>query len=154
MSGQRSEFRSDVLSILTKLAQGKQTDALENAKLLREEWRGRVEAHVLVGSIEMAMGNLEAARSSFNEGLKTVPDSVRIMRYLAQLDISEDDPQSAQDRYLIILELEPDDVSSMVSLARLAAHSEDHDNARMWLEKAREADPSSVSARSLLAACL
>ncbi len=152
MSGQRSEFRSDVLSILNKMAQGKQADALGNAKLLREEWHGRAEAHSLVGSIEMAMGDLEAARSSFNEGLKTEPDSTRIIRYLAQLDIAEDDPQSAQDRYLIILELEPDDAASMVSLARLAARSEDHDNARMWLEKAREADPNSVSARSLLAA--
>lgn len=152
MSGQRSEFRSNVLGILTQMAQGNQIEALENARSLREEWRARAEAHSLVGSIEMATGKLEAARSSFNEGLKTAPDDIRIIRYLAQLDIAEDNPQAAQDRYHIILELEPGDASSMVSLARLAARSENHDNARLWLERARAADPSSVSARSLLAA--
>ena len=151
MTGQRSEYRSDVLSVLTQLAQGKKIEALDNAKLLRDEWPGRAEAHGLVGSIEMTMGDVEAAHKSFNQGLKTEPDNVRLIRYLAQLDIAADNPQSAQDRFLVILELEPDDAAAMVSLARLAARSEDHDNARTWLEKARAADPNSVSARSLLA---
>jgi putative PEP-CTERM system TPR-repeat lipoprotein len=152
MSGQRSEFQSDALPVLAQMAQGNQTEALERAKALREKWPGRAEAHIVVGSIEMAVGDLEAARLSFDQGLEIEPDNIHIIRYLAQLDVAEDKQRAAQDRYLVILELEPDDTSAMVSLARLAADSEDHDTARNWLEKARETDPKLVGARSLLAA--
>ena len=152
MPGGQNVFRIDVMNVLTQMALGEQARALENARSLREDWRDRVEIHGLVGSIEMATGDLEMARKSFDEGLKLAPDNILIIRYLAQLDVAEDNPQAAQDRYLLIHELDPDDSSAMVSLARIAALSEDQAQTREWLEKARAADPSSVSARSLLSA--
>jgi putative PEP-CTERM system TPR-repeat lipoprotein len=152
MSGERNEFRSGVLRVLATLGQGEQSAALAEARSLRENWPERAEAYSLVGSIEVAAGNLEAARDSFLRGLDVAPEDVRILRSLAELDIADGDPEAARERYSVILELEPGDARSMVSLARLAARSEKHDEARDWLEKARRAAPGSVSARSLLAA--
>ena len=152
MSGQRTEFRSESLLVLTQMAQGNQDEALRDARLLRDKWPDRVDAHILVGMVETAGGDLEAARTSYNQGLQVAPDNTRVIRHLAQLDLAENDPQAATDRYLLILELANDDAAAMVSLARIAAQAEDHTGAREWLIKAREADPNSIRARSLLAA--
>ena len=152
MSGERTEFGGDVLAVLASLSRGERAEALADARAVREKWPGQADAHALVGSIEMAMGELENARASFVRGLDIAPEDVRTLRYLAQIDMAEGDPESARDRYLVILELAPDDAGAMVSLARLAARAEKQDEAREWLEKARRSAPESVSARSMLAA--
>jgi putative PEP-CTERM system TPR-repeat lipoprotein len=152
MVGERNEFHRDMLMVMTKLGQGEQEGALEDARALRDKWPGRVDAHGLVGSIEMVTGSLESARASLERGLEIAPDDVSSLRYLAQLEILENDLEAARDRYLVILALQPNDARSMVSLARLAARAENHDEARDWLEKARTADSGSVSARAMLAA--
>lgn len=151
MSGEANEFRRDVLLVLTALGQGKQTDALAEARAVRDKWPDRVDAHSLVGSIEMGLGELQDARQSFGRGLEVAPEDIRSLRYLAQLDTMEGELGAARQRYEAILDLEPGDDQAMVSLAQLAARTEQHDEARAWLEKAREANPGSVAARAILA---
>lgn len=151
MSGEANEFRRDVLLVLTVLGQGKQDDALAEARAVRDKWPGQVEAHSLVGSIEMGLGKLQEARQSFGRGLEVAPEDIQSLRYLGQLDTAEGELGAARQRYEAILELEPRDDQAMVSLAQLAARSEQHDEARAWLEKAREANAESVAARAILA---
>jgi putative PEP-CTERM system TPR-repeat lipoprotein len=151
MPGQTNEFRRDQLLVLTQMGEGNQAGALEGARSLQEKWPGQADAHSLAGSVEVALGDFEAARSSFNRGLEVAPEGIRLHHYLAALDIKEDDFESAHDRYLLILELQPDDALAMLSLARLSARAEDHNAAREWLEKARSADPNSIAARAMLA---
>jgi len=151
LSGQGNEFRRDLLLVLTQLTEGNQAAALEDARSLQNKWPDRAEAHSLAGSVEMAMGKFEAARSSFNRGLEVTPEDTRLHHYLAALDIAGDDFQSAHNRYLAILELKPDDALAMLSMAKLASRAEDYNAAREWLEKARETDANSVAARAMLA---
>jgi len=145
-----NEFRREGLLVLTQMAQGKRVDALNGARALQKRWIDRADAHNLVGSIEMSVGEYAAARRSFDESSRLAPDDVRPIRHLAQLDIAGGDLESANDRYLLILELQPQDASSMVALARISASKEKRDEARRWLEKAREADATSVTARIIL----
>jgi cellulose synthase operon protein C len=151
MAGEPNEFRGDLLGVLSTFGEGQQLDALDTAIALREKWPGRIEVYLVVGSIQMAQGELGDARESFERALEVAPNDSRGLRYLAGLDIAEGDLEAAREKYHVILELEPDDEGAMVSLARLAAQAERRDEARDWLEKARAAHPRSETARALLA---
>lgn len=145
-----SDFRRNSLLVLTKMAQGNREEALADAQDLLQRWQDRPDAHNLVGSIQMSIGNYTAARSNFEAASGVDATDLHSVRFLAQLDVMEGDFESATARYKQILEAEPDDTRAMVALARIAARRENHDEARNWLEKARASDPGAVEPRRLL----
>ena len=149
-----NEFRRDSLIVLSKMAQGERDAALAEARSLRDRMPQLAAAQTLAGAVELSIGDLKAARASFDQASQLSPDDVQTIRYLAQLDELENDPESAKERYELILELKPADVLAMVSLAKLAARSEDHVAAREWLQKAGDTDPKAVAPRRILGSLL
>jgi len=151
-ANERNEIQRDSLLILTQIAEGSLEDALRNARALETRWPDRPESQILVGTIQMATGDSAAARKSFTAAAGLAPENPTPIRYLAQLDELAADTESAEARYLEILEMQPEDVQSMVSLARLAAAAESYEESRDWLEKARSTDPEAREPRRILAA--
>jgi putative PEP-CTERM system TPR-repeat lipoprotein len=149
-----NEFQRDSLLVLSKIAQGERDVALDEVRSLRDRMPELADAHTLAGAIELSVGEFEAARTSLDKANQLRPNDVQTIRYLAQLDELEDEPESAKERYEQILQLQRDDIGAMVSLAKFAARSEDHVAAREWLQNARKSDSRAVAPRRILGSLL
>lgn len=148
---EQTEFQRDFLSVLTKVASGDIETGLSDARILADRWQARADVHVLVGFTQLFSGDSTGARASFNRAAVLAPDAVAPIWFLAQLDEEASDFDSAARRYQAILSVRPDETRSMVAMARLAARSENLEEAREWLEKARRADSSAMLPRQMLA---
>jgi len=104
----------------------------------------------LMGSIQIAAGDVAAARKYFNRALTINADHIGSERNLALLDEQQGDIASAEKHYLSILGKKPESIAVMISLAKLSEQQGDSANQVKWLQAARQADKKDLYSRVAL----
>jgi putative PEP-CTERM system TPR-repeat lipoprotein len=102
----------------------------------------------LRGAVYLAKRDLVKARESFEKALEVQPDYYPAASNLATLDIQEGKVQAAQDRYRRLLEKYPKNEQALIASAQLLVLTgAPADQVRSALDKAVQANPTSVAAR-------
>ena len=73
----------------------------------------------LLGSIQVRNGAHQRARATFNKALQLQPELVQTQLNLGKLDILENKPNQARQRYMQILKKNDDNIAAMYEMARL-----------------------------------
>jgi putative PEP-CTERM system TPR-repeat lipoprotein len=142
---------ADVQSI-QKLIKSKQFDrALKAVKALEKQQPENGDLIVLEGTIHVAKGDSANARKSFERALAVQPTSNAARTALAQLDLKEQQPQDAAQRYQAMLAKDGSNLEAMLGLAAVAAANGQDAEYVAWLEKASKVQPSAAEPRVLLA---
>ena len=103
----------------------------------------------LEGSAYLAMGDLPAARASFEKAASLKPDLFTPVMNLARLDVSEKKPEAAKAR-LIAFSDKNKTSAALQALSALAASQGKMEEATSWLEKAAAEHPDDLSASAAL----
>jgi len=91
------------------------------------------------------------ARLNLERVMAAQPTDMVAATALADLDMRDNKPEAARDRFLGILAKDGSNVDAMIALARLAAAGRDEAGYVQWLRKAADASPKALQARALLA---
>ena len=137
--------------ILQLIAEDEFDAALKEVQALEHERPNDAAIANLKGNVYFAMGDMANARKSFERASALKPDSIVAALNLAQLDLRDNKPDVARQRFTAILAKEPANAGAMVGLAgieRALGHDAEYVS---WLEKATQADPAMVGPRILLA---
>ncbi len=148
------EFRRDFLNALATSRTAGLQQGLAAASKLADDWPKNPNAHTLLGSVQFALEDLAAARSSFNAAVALQPGDLTAIRNLALLDEREGDVAAARKRFELILEAQPNATWAMFGVARLAAQGGDVAASRKWLQRIRSLDPMAIQPRKSLAVLL
>ena len=139
--------RASVLLILTHLRDRDFDAALAATETLQARLPGSPVPDNFRGMIQLAKGDLAAARQGFRAALKVKPDYFPAILNLAGIDRREGDAAAARRRYQAVLEQDPKHLRTMVALAELDFAADQPAAAITWLEKAAVAHPRKVLPR-------
>jgi putative PEP-CTERM system TPR-repeat lipoprotein len=141
---------ADVL-LIQNLIRDKQFDkALAAVAALEKKQPKNPMAFNLRGAIYLGKNDIANARKSFEHALGLDATSVPAAMSLAQLDLLENNPQAARQRFQGMLAKDNRNVQAMMGLAGIAAATSQESEYVAWLEKAAKAGPSAVRPRVLL----
>ena len=146
-----TDYRRDLLQVMTPLRRGDATTALATAQSMAERWPDDARVQNLIGGIALSLENAELARESFSNAQALQPGDLSTYFNIANLDLRQGDLAGARAQYEAALERQPESIQPMMALAKLEARAEDMDAALQWLEKARAAEPDALPPRVLLA---
>ncbi len=146
-----TDYRRELLQVMTPLRRGDSTTALADARAMAERWPNDARVRNLVGGIALSLNNPELARESFAAAQALAPDDISTYLNIGGIDLQQDNLESARAQYEAALERRPQALQPMLALAKLEARAENMDAAVRRLEKAREAEPSALPPRVLLA---
>jgi len=90
------------------------------------------------------------ARKAFEQAIALRPDFFLAAANLAHLDMAENKPDTARQRFTAILESNAKNTQAMMALAALAEANKANKEALDWLEKAAKADPKAIPPRGEL----
>jgi putative PEP-CTERM system TPR-repeat lipoprotein len=139
--------QAGLLLVLTLLQTNKIDQALKAAEGLRDNLPGDPVPENLLGAIALRKGDRIDAKAHFEKALQIKPDFNPAAINLAQLAIAErhyDDAGAIYDR---ILTRDPVNQAALMAEADLSIRQGQPDAAILWLEKARNGDPSAVPPR-------
>lgn len=148
---EENAFRRDALGVLTLVGERKPVAAVAAGKQLVEDYRDRAGAFSLLGAIELATGDVDAASRSFEQAANLDPRNTFAQRSLAEIDESKGDIDAAARRYEAIAAEQPDAAWAMFALGRIALDQEDYEEAANRFRRALEADPGNTNYRLNLA---
>ena len=98
-----AEYRRDALAVLNALRLGKAVEAQQAAERLAAEHGDKHGAFNLLGAIHLAGQDLESAKVNFEKASTLAPTDLVSQRYLAIIDASQGDLESAADRLRNVL---------------------------------------------------
>ncbi|OBV37748.1 XrtA/PEP-CTERM system TPR-repeat protein PrsT [Janthinobacterium psychrotolerans] len=104
----------------------------------------------LKGGVYLALGDLRAARASFEQALAIDGRYLPALTNLAQIDMAEKQPERAKQRYEAALAKDKKNPDIAAALAKLAASQGKLAEAQRWLEKAHADQPDAVAPALLL----
>jgi putative PEP-CTERM system TPR-repeat lipoprotein len=105
----------------------------------------------MYGVVNVAKGNLEAARKSFEKALELQPNYVPAAYNLAMLDLAQNKADDARKRYEAMIAREPNNDQLYLALAELQARTgASPRDVAATLQRAAQADPQSPGARVAL----
>lgn len=142
-----------VLSLVSaSLQQANYKRALEGIDILASKPGKSEYSKLLRGRVLAAMGNMQGARSEFEEALKVTPTYFPAVEAIVSLDVAAGDRASAQRRLLAYISRNKGSSGALTLLASLAEDSEagDSERQRLLLE-AIKISTSDVQARYMLA---
>ena len=148
---EENAYRRDAMSVLTAIRDGKETAALQAAERVAETYGDRSGAFNLLGAVQLANGDTDAARTSFEQATKLDPKDIVSRQYLAAIDASNGEFAAAANRYTGILADEPNAAWAMFALGRIAFRQEDYQGAAENFRRASEAEPDNADYRLSLA---
>ena len=144
--------RAGVLLVMTHIRLGEFDKALNEAEALEMEYPNNPLFQNLKGGVYMSKGDFNSARASFNKALSTQADYYPAITNLARLDIQENNPEAAENRFKAILVKDDKNVQAMYALANLALTQQDVESATKWFELASNKHPDEVQPAIQLAA--
>jgi len=144
------KVEADVL-LIRNLIQEKQYDkALEAVAALEKKQPKNPTTFNLKGYAYLGKNDIVDARKSFEQALALEKGSVAAAMNLAQLDLLENKPEAARERFRAILAKDEKNVQAMMGMAGIAAATGQETEYVTWLEKAAQAGPSAVRPGVLL----
>ncbi len=100
--------------------------------------------HLTLGSIQLAKGQLSAARTAFEEALKRDPSAYPALQALVSIDLAEGKAAEAKSRHADFLKNNPQHVEASLSQVSLAARAgASSEEVLSQLNKVKEAHPNS-----------
>jgi len=111
-------------------------EALRHAVQARKYEQGNLQLAVLEGRIRIGLGELDQARSLFNQVLSREKNNLDAQFALAELDIAAGQNKSAALKYLETLKIRPDSQQAMLALAVLNDAEGNRPEALRYLELA------------------
>lgn len=133
--------RPGILLALMHLRSGAFDKAVAAAERLQQRLPDNPLTFNLKGAAYLGLGDVEAARRTFEAALEVQPDYFPAEMNLAQLDLRAGRIDAARERLLGILERRESHVGAMMALAEMAQRAERPDETIEWLEKARALNP-------------
>jgi putative PEP-CTERM system TPR-repeat lipoprotein len=103
-------------------------------------------AHLLYGTMLVAAGKRDEARTQYNEALKLDPKNVAVLLSLGSLDSLEGHYDDAAGHYHTVLKQDPHNAAAMTELGRVAMRQNDKATAIKWFKQAIAAAPKSPAA--------
>lgn len=140
----RKSPAAGIALIRTELNLKNYDKALEAANALAKDQPHNAAVLDLKGQAYAGKGDLASARSRFAEALQAQPDYFQAVANLAQLDLQQQQPAKAVERFKAFLASNPNDVEAMSALATLAVADGRPQDATAWLVKAAAVDPAAV----------
>jgi tetratricopeptide (TPR) repeat protein len=135
-------------------AQNKPKEALryfENVRRLNPDFEG---IYQLLASTYRDLGQIDEAVSALKEGLKKQPNSLKILRPLAYLQLHGEDESAAIPTFLTILDVDPKDSDTRLNLGILYQKRNRYEEAVRCYQQVLEAEPANFTARYNLALVL
>ncbi len=133
---------ADLALINAHLRQGQAEPALQAIAALEKKRAGDPMPHLLRGRVLLLRNDSAGARLAFARAQTMAPDYFAATAALAALDLAENQPAAAQQRFEAVLARQPDHVQALVALAQLrAAAGGKQDDVAALLRRAVLADP-------------
>ncbi|HHI94737.1 MAG TPA: PEP-CTERM system TPR-repeat protein PrsT [Gammaproteobacteria bacterium] len=143
-------FQADVLLILTHLRSGAFNKALDKARQLALKLPDSAVPDNLAGAAYAGLGDVSAARESFERALKIQSDFVPAIMNLAKLDQAAGDLKSAKARFEQIVKQHKGHVKAILALVEIAEQEGNQAEADKWLNQAWEQNTGDLQVGSLL----
>lgn len=141
----------ETLVILDELRNARLAEAAERAEALVARSPDDADAHNLLGAVQLARGEDEAARASFEAALAIDPGLEGALQNLDRVDVRAGRLADVEARLRQRLEAAPENETLALQLAQLLARDERADEAEALLEAHRAAAPDAVLVRLALA---
>lgn len=103
-------------------------------------------AHVLYGTVLVAAGQRDKARSQYVQAYKLDPENLAALMDLGSLDAAEGHAKDAAGHYQAVLQKDPHNSAAMVALGRLAVRAGDKATAIQRFKQAIAAEPKASAA--------
>jgi putative PEP-CTERM system TPR-repeat lipoprotein len=144
--------KSDILLVMSALQRANYDQALQAMQSLEEKQPKNPLTYHLKGMIYSGKKDETTARKHFEHALELSPMYVAAAMKLAQLDLQDKKPADARRRFEAMLEKDKNNTRALLALANIAPRvgatlKEQID----WLERARNASPSSSQPKLMLA---
>lgn len=97
------------------------------------------------GAVYIIKGDRANARAAFDKALALEPSFMPAAMNLARLDLQDNKPEAARQRFEKILEKDKNNTSAMDALGDLALAQKKNEEATAWYEKACNASPDAIS---------
>ncbi len=143
-------FQADILLVLTHMRSKEFNKALDMAKQLALKLPDSAVPHNLAGAAFLGLGDVQAARVSFEQALEIQADFSPAAMNLAKLDERKGDIKGAKARLEKIAVNRDDNVSAILALARIARQEGSLAESEKWLFQAWEQNIGNVQAGILL----
>lgn len=137
---------ADINLILLHLRGNEFDAALQAVAKLDKKSPNSALAHNLRGAALWGKQDKQGARQAWGQAMVIDPKYYPAAANLARLDLQENKPQVAQQRFLNILKIDKNNTAAMVALADLSAIRKNEKEYASWLEKAVQADPKALEA--------
>ncbi|MFV0476210.1 MAG: XrtA/PEP-CTERM system TPR-repeat protein PrsT [Parahaliea sp.] len=145
------EGSADALLVMSYLESKDIDAAFEAAEAYRKRAPKDVAPYLLLGRVNLAKGDREAARKSFAHAISIESDNAAANHSLASLSLSEQDLAAARTYYNAVLAKRPDYLPSLMALAAVDAIDNKTDSMVATLEQAIGSNPRAVPPRVVLA---
>jgi putative PEP-CTERM system TPR-repeat lipoprotein len=119
--------------------------ALETVLALEKQQPDNPQVHNMKGVVYQAKGDVAKARAAFDRAVALQPDFMTAVANQARLDLQENKPGVAKERFIKLLEKDKNNAEAMTMLAELAMAQKRPDEVTSWLEKASNANPEAVA---------
>ena len=127
------------------------TQALAAVDALQRKQPDQPLAATLRGQVQMARGDVVAARASFEQALRLGPTHFPACAALAALDLRDKKPEQARQRFETLLQRDPKSVQALIALAALREQSgAAREEVASLLTRAIAAEPNQAAPRVLL----
>ena len=145
------ESNADMVLILNYLQHKEFDKALAAIAVLEKKQPDSPVAMNLRGGINLAKGDIAAARASFEQALTKQADFLPAAQNLVQLDLHDKNIPAARKRYEAVLAKDKQSVGALLGMAQMAALEKNEKDYGDWLNKAVAAKSDAIEPRALLA---
>jgi putative PEP-CTERM system TPR-repeat lipoprotein len=118
--------------------------ALAAVESLEKQQPDNPQVHNLKGAVYLVKGDSANARAAFEKAVALQPTFFPAVTNLTRLDLQENKPEVAKQRFEKVLEKDKNNYGAMAALGELALLQKHTDEATSWFEKGSNANPEAV----------
>jgi len=135
------QFKADILLTMSHLNRREFDAALTALASLEKKQPNNPLTYNFKGAAFVGKKDFANARKNFDRALELNPTYFPASANLAQLELKDNKPQAAKQRFLAVLEKDKSNLQAMLALASLATLTKQPNEALEWIRKARLANP-------------
>jgi putative PEP-CTERM system TPR-repeat lipoprotein len=144
----RDQFQADIALVLAHARRREYDQALAAVGRLEQKQPTNPLTFNLKGAVHLAKGDRKSARASFEKALELKPDYLPAAANLARLDLAENRPEAARQRFEAIVAKNPKNDQALLALAEvLTATKAPLKEVVATVDRAIAVNPRSVRAR-------
>ncbi len=145
-----SNLHSDIIRLTAFVADGETVKARILLQTLIAANPDKIELHLLFANFELRQGNTASALSILQTAEKITPEHPGLQIELARLDLLNNAPEKAKQRYRKIIKTQPDHLQALLGLSQTSQAMGDTKEFIYWLQQARQKQPDAIHPARLL----